>query len=691
VRFIPSFLLLSALTWGQTCVPVSILRPADSLTGSLSDADCRLSDGSIAAEYILTLPTVGQLQLNAASADFEITLFVRDSAGRKLESGAAIQSVIERGEYTVVVNAQKPGQLGKFTLSSAFTPEPGTMCRALTRIGIGQTISGHLLDTSCRQFNDAPFDGYKVTLFGAGTLDVSLVSANFSCVLTLRDDDGHALTSGALSISAPVLGGTDYSIVVAGSDAPARGDYSLTLKFTPAEDETCRSLKVLRSSEDIKGSIGDSSCSFGASQFNYYDLNVTEAGFADFRVLPSGDMTTLVAVLDRSGRLVSQDLESGGSNKPILRQQLSPGSYTLLVITAGSGGDYTLQYRFNPGPPAICPALELRPSADQTGSLAGVSSCHFFNGMQDVYTFSTPSAGTLDITMSSSDFRGTILLRDAKDNHLVRSDATDLQDAHIVANLAAGAYSLSTVSIDPGAYTIRYNFTPRDPAACPAAQPVAVNSGLPGVLGERSCLGADGQPVDTYEFATPAAGMAALFLTSTDLNSYLTLTDSQGSILRRDDDSYGAPDAMILQWLPAGTYRAKASASGGGQTGRYRLDVLSVPGDRPPGCQPKGDLGPGTTQSSLYITSCQYVDDTFADIYRLTVAEAKDLDISLSSKSFDGDLELLDSQGNVIDQDGGGDASARLTTSVEAGVYYVVAKPFVDQGYAVGVYVMIVK
>src|SRR6266851_2075189 len=98
VRFLPSFFLLSALTWGQTCVPVSTLRPVDSLSGSFTDSDCRLSDGSIRAEYVLTLPTFGQLQLNATSTDFDVTLFLRDAAGRKLESGPAIRRTIERGE-----------------------------------------------------------------------------------------------------------------------------------------------------------------------------------------------------------------------------------------------------------------------------------------------------------------------------------------------------------------------------------------------------------------------------------------------------------------------------------------------------------------------------------------------------------------------------------------------------------------
>jgi hypothetical protein len=100
VRSIPSLFLLSALTWGQTCAPVSTLRPVDSLSGSLTEADCRLSDGSLRADYVLSLPTFGQLQLNAASSDFEVTLFLRDSAGRKLESGPAIHGAVEAARAT---------------------------------------------------------------------------------------------------------------------------------------------------------------------------------------------------------------------------------------------------------------------------------------------------------------------------------------------------------------------------------------------------------------------------------------------------------------------------------------------------------------------------------------------------------------------------------------------------------------
>src|SRR5438034_445695 len=140
-----------------------------------------------------------------------------------------------------------------------------------------------------------------------------------TATVTLRDDGGCALASDTLAISVSVPGGGDYTILASGTDASSRGDYSLTVKFTLADEETCRPLKTLRNSEDVKGSIDDSSCRFGEDQlFTYYDLTVTEAGFADLRVVPAGQMSTLVAVLDRSGRLLSEDLMSGGANRPIL-------------------------------------------------------------------------------------------------------------------------------------------------------------------------------------------------------------------------------------------------------------------------------------------------------------------------------------------------------------------------------------
>ncbi len=383
LRLIISMIVLSALARAQVCVPVATLRPVNSVTGSLGDPDCNLSDGSTYAVYFLTLPTFGQLTLTASSSNFPVGLMLRDTDGRMVAGGvgvASIQQTVERGEYTLLVNAQAPGQLGAFTLTSAFTPAPNTLCRGITRIGPTQTIFGHLVDSSCLQLNNAPYDSYLVSIFGSGTLTVTLTSPNFSGIVTVQQA-GSALASDPMSVSVPVDDATDYTIVVAGADPTARGDYQMALSFTPADGETCRSQGSLAATQSIHAaaSLDGEQLQLARGRglmFQYYDLPVASPGLADLRVQPSGDVATIVSILDSNGRLVSQDMESGGMELPILRQQLPAGQYISRQPPADSLRLGTLQYRFSPGLPETCPALALAPGTqDRVHAWRDASSC----------------------------------------------------------------------------------------------------------------------------------------------------------------------------------------------------------------------------------------------------------------------------------------------------------------------------
>src|SRR5260370_17860680 len=170
----------------------------------------------------------------------------------------------------------------------------------------------------------------------------------------------------------------------------------------------------------------------------------------------------------------------------------------------------------------------------KAGTLAGVSSCRSLDAMKDTSRFSSASPGTIDITLSSNDFNGSLLLRDAKDNNLTQSDGSANADPHILADVAAGTYSLAALSGDPGNYTMNYKFTPHPLAACPSPQPLDLNSGFIAILGSSSCHRSDGHPADRYQFTTPSAGTAAIYMTSTPAASYLTFTHSPGTVLRPD-------------------------------------------------------------------------------------------------------------------------------------------------------------
>jgi hypothetical protein len=244
--------------------------------------------------------------------------------------------------------------------------------------------------------------------------------------------------------------------------------------------------------------------------------------------------------------------------------------------------------------------------------------------------------------------------------------------------VAAGAVGGS------GRYQVRWDFTPREISTCTRQPRIELNGGYIGVLGEESCRGAGGGALDSYEFSLPQAGTVAVFMTAGDLDPFLTLEDT-AAVLRVDDNGYGESDAMIVQHLAAGTYRLRAS-SANEKEGVYRVDVIFVPGERSSGCAPLKTLEPGeTVRGLIYFTSCQYEDDTFADIYRIETAESVERRLEIESTRFAAELLLLDEQGNLLERRAG-----PIERTLEAGVHFVVAKPAEDYR-SVGAYTLTMR
>jgi hypothetical protein len=113
----------------------------------------------------------------------------------------------------------------------------------------------------------------------------------------------------------------------------------------------------------------------------------------------------------------------------------------------------------------------------------------------------------------------------------------------------------------------------------------------------------------------------------------------------------------------------------------YEVDLRTTAGPRPFLCAPKATLASGASASgTIQYTGCQYPDNTFADLYQLTVPADATVDIRLNSSEFDAYLVLTDAKGAVVDQDddSGGNTDARITRSLAAGTYMIVVKPFGD-------------
>jgi hypothetical protein len=272
-----------------------------------------------------------------------------------------------------------------------------------------------------------------------------------------------------------------------------------------------------------------------------------------------------------------------------------------------------------------------------------------------------------------------VAIWDAKGNLVVLSrDAQGLGTTSLAADLPAGTYTVSASMDGTGFYEVGAKFSAHGIPACGAALPLSNDGGYIQRLGAGSCRGPNGGLVDFYEFTLPSEAVTAMILTSNQIDAHLTLLDAGGSALRSDDDGYGMTDSLIVQHLPAGTYRLAARAASGTQGGLYQVDVRTIFGPRPAFCGARSTVPVGGSVSgTIDFSGCQYPDGVFADMHRMVVTAEASLDIRLTSAAYDAYLLLLDGKGNLLDRDdeGGGDRNARIVRTLAPGTYFVVAKP----------------
>jgi hypothetical protein len=705
--------------YAQVCAPPAAMTPNGTINASIDATSCVLPDGTSFAAYSLNLPTRGNLQVTLkGAAGFAPTLILRDGGGHLVVSGSPIAHYSEAGRYTVVVNTAKAKQLGTFSLTSVFTPEAYTLCRSFPSIGTGQTISGGLSSASCKLPDQTSYDAYWITVYGAGTLTVTMTAAAFDSYVILRGNDGSLLTSAdaggtgnPASITLPVSGSDTYTIVAAaGSATAAAGTYQLSTVFTPNSDETCVSQGALDQTLSFGGMSGGTidltSCNFNLPNredyalFNFYTLHVDQAGLAQITI-PDSSFEPMLLLLDANGNQIAQDSQSGGENTPLLNQQLAPGDYQVVIFNEDSfEGDYDLEYSFTPGPSQPCPTTILTGGVGFTGELDGQTSCRSLGFAADQYEIVLPVAGRVNVDLSSQDFTSVLFLQDSKNNMMYFGEDSDYSGtSHIAIELPAGTYYALAASADlPGGYTINYAVTPLTIPAC-SSQTIPMASGSNNTVNgslswKTSCPATNGSLSNHYTVTVPASSTVAAIMVSADVNSVLFLVDSKGNPLRTDSGSYGAGNAIIIDYLAAGTYTLETLGAGFQNTGSYQLSALfTAATSSPKTCAAKSAAVGKQFTGSLSYTSCQYPDDTFADIYQVSVTDATHpIDIAAVSAAFDDYLVLLDSKGNVVgtDDNSGGGTDAHLLQNVSPGTYFVVVKPASDPSGS-GSYTLTVK
>ena len=165
-------------------------------------------------------------------------------------------------------------------------------------LGAGLGVSGTLAATSCKLPDGSLYDGWQTTVYGAGTLTITMRSSVFDSFLILHSESGDLLAmddnSGGgkdAQISLDLSGNQTYTIFASGATSAAKGGaYQLTTTFTPDDAETCRPIRTLTDPTQFTGSVSNASCNFNlpdrqdSSLFNVYGIHVPADGVVQISV-----------------------------------------------------------------------------------------------------------------------------------------------------------------------------------------------------------------------------------------------------------------------------------------------------------------------------------------------------------------------------------------------------------------------
>ena len=153
------------------------------------------------------------------------------------------------------------------------------------------------------------------------------------------------------------------------------------------------------------------------------------------------------------------------------------------------------------------------------------------------------------------------------------ANIADVTSTGIVRGRAPGGPIEVTVSAEGRTGTSRIRVA-HAAELCPVITPIGFGQGVTGVLALGDCeFSLDDSYVDVYEFTLPTAATVQIDMTSTDVDSYIGLFESNGVFIGEDDNSGGGRDSRLVKQLNAGRYRIWANTITGGVSGAYSIVV----------------------------------------------------------------------------------------------------------------------
>jgi hypothetical protein len=240
--------LTAALAVSAAAAAQSTIRPGQTVTGTFSDKDARMDDGSHYRCYVIQTQPNQVYTATMRSSDFDAYLMagpgadcddttVSNDDGPDMGTDSQLRFTSTGGLWVIRANTLSEGETGSFQLSVS----AGQQLRPTTQvlpIAVGEGRQGRL-EFSDRQADDGSFyDCYALNVSRAGRVAVRMDAPNFDAYLSLHEGpqcDGDSLASdddsggGTSAMITHDLRPGAYSFRANSLSAAQEGDYTVTV------------------------------------------------------------------------------------------------------------------------------------------------------------------------------------------------------------------------------------------------------------------------------------------------------------------------------------------------------------------------------------------------------------------------------------------------------------------------------
>ncbi len=193
--------------------PTDLLLGATT-SGTLTDRDCAMGDGTYVDAYRFTLDSTVRVRFTmSAAAPLDPFLFVRDTTGWTLATNnnadtashdAAVDILLPAGRFDVLANTLLSGQLGPYQLATSVSGSDIASC-VPTFVRAGISVAETLPDSACKSPDDSlrVADHFRLVAVSGDTLTATALAAGFAAQLTLFANHQPVATATASAAGQP--------------------------------------------------------------------------------------------------------------------------------------------------------------------------------------------------------------------------------------------------------------------------------------------------------------------------------------------------------------------------------------------------------------------------------------------------------------------------------------------------------